>query len=204
MSRGGGGVRESNETTRYLRERERNQRSAFFAETVGENLSSPPRCRAPRPCRLSSFGHRHRKLLFELRDEEQRRAVSSLGRAQGSRVKSPGKTVSVFPKLLRDALQLQRTRPPKKNFRASGPPDPLALAAPARLQHRREVALARSGAFDWRSRGRSAGIGQRERSRFPISTFRRADGDGKSRQREGGRGSKPSHPPSATPQKPRF
>lgn len=204
MSRGGEGVRESNETTRYLRERERNQRSAFFAETVGENLSSPPRCRAPRPCRLSSFGHRHRKLLFESRDEEQRRAVSSLGRAQGSRVKSPGKTVSVFPKLLRAALQLQRTRPPKKNFRASGPPDPLALAAPARLQHRREVALARSGAFDWRSRGRSAGIGQRERSRFPISTFRRADGDGKSRQREGGRGSKPSHPPSATPQKPRF
>lgn len=197
-------MRESNETTRYLRERERNQRSAFFAETVGENLSSPPRCRAPRPCRLSSFGHRHRKLLFESRDEEQRRAVSSLGRAQGLRVKSPGKTVSVFPKLLRAALQLQRTRPPKKNFRASGPPDPLALAAPARLQHRREVALARSGAFDWRSRGRSAGIGQRERSRFPISTFRRADGDGKSRQREGGRGSKPSHPPSATPQKPRF
>ena len=203
MSRGGGGVRESNETTRYLRNGAE-PTLCFFCRNCRRKPVLPPRCRAPRPCRLSSFGHRHRKLLFESRDEEQRRAVSSLGRAQGSRVKSPGKTVSVFPKLLRAALQLQRTRPPKKNFRASGPPDPLALAAPARLQHRREVALARSGAFDWRSRGRSAGIGQRERSRFPISTFRRADGDGKSRQRERGRGSKPSHPPSATPQKPRF
>ena len=203
MSRGGGGVRESNETTRYLR-KGAEPTLCFFCRNCRRKPVLPPAL--SRSASLPPFLVRSPPSQAPLRIARRGAEARGFEPRKGPRVagKITGENSFGFSQALAGCSPAAENSPSQKELRASGPPDPLALAAPARLQHRREVALARSGAFDWRSRGRSAGIGQRERSRFPISTFRRADGDGKSRQRERGRGSKPSHPSSATPQKPRF